>query len=95
MIHIMAHVQVEDVNRFWEMFNTRGAELRRKFGSIGAQVYKDTDRPGEVRILFRWESRDAFNRFLNDGEVKETMRAAGTKGQPFFAYLEHLGNIPA
>jgi len=48
----------------------------------------------EVVVLFDWESRDAFQAFLSDPKVKETMKSSGTMAPPEFTYLEKVANFP-
>ena len=43
---LLATTQVEDVDRFMEVFSTDGAEKRKKHGSKGAVVFRD---PSEER----------------------------------------------
>ena len=45
---LLATTQVEDVDRFMEVFSTSAAEKRKKHGSKGAVVFRDPsgERPG-------------------------------------------------
>src|SRR3954451_4347705 len=38
---ILATTKVEDFDRFWSIFSTKGAEKRKAHGSKGAEVYRD------------------------------------------------------
>ena len=50
---------------------------------------------GKVVVLFEWESREAFEGFSNDPQVRETMRSSGTLGPPEFTFLEKVGEFPS
>lgn len=47
-----------------------------------------------MRLLFEWESRKAFEGFLNDADVTETMNLSGTLGQPEFVFLDKIVERP-
>jgi quinol monooxygenase YgiN len=87
MGHTLGQARVEDFDRFWEVFRTRGAELRKRYGSNGARVFQHADDPNSVTIVFDWE-QDQVEAFLADPESKEVMGAAGLQGPPAFTFLE-------
>jgi heme-degrading monooxygenase HmoA len=98
MIAILARAAVEGLPKFIGMFGTRGADMRRKHGGLGSTVFRDLDQENRVTILLEWESREAFEGFLNDPAVKETMQSAqsaGTVGRPEFTFLEEVGAFPS
>ncbi len=95
MVHILAEVSVEDLPKFMGVFSTRGAEMRRKHGSHRAQIFKVEEESNQVVVLFEWESREAFEGFLEDPTVRETMQSSGTRGRPKFTFLEKVGELTA
>lgn len=94
MITVMGRVKIEELSTFLGMFATRGATMRRYHGSEDAQVFKVSEAENEVIVLFTWRSREAFEGFLADPQVKATMAASGTLGRPEFTYLEPLARFP-
>ncbi len=95
MVHILAEVSIEDLPKFMGVFSTRGAEMRKKHGSHQAQIFKVQEESNQVIVLFEWESREAFEGFLEDPTVRETMQSSGTRGRPEFAFLEKVGELTA
>lgn len=105
MIHVLGRVTVKDVPHFISIFATRGAEVRRYHGSSEAQLFRVIGQPQEgahqpddmqhVVVLFAWESREAFQGFLDDPNVRETMKVAGITEPPEFTILEEVGLFPA
>jgi heme-degrading monooxygenase HmoA len=77
MIQILARVKIEDLAKFVSVFATRGAALRREFGSRAARLYKVSEQADQVVVLFDWESRADFERFFADQTVKDTMKSGG------------------
>lgn len=95
MIHVMVRVQVEDFERFWEGFQTRGFPLRQSHGSHGVQVLCHTDDPQRVTLLFQWESRERLQGFLDDPIVQESMKKGGAMGPPEVTVLDKVGELLA
>lgn len=87
---VLAKVRVGDFARFWSVFSSEGAEHRRKFGSKGSRVLRNTDDPSEVWVLFDWTKED-FQGFLSDPKSGELMMAAGLQGPPEPVFLEPAG----
>jgi heme-degrading monooxygenase HmoA len=94
MIQVLGDVTIEDVPTFLGVFATRGAELRREHGSRRSQVFAVAGETNRVLVLFEWESREAFERFLTDPAVKATMQSSGTVGRPAFTFLHRVGEFP-
>ena len=94
MIHIWATVEISDLEKFIGVFATAGARARRKHGSRRSRGFTVPGHPNQVRVLFEWESRDAFEGFLNDPEVRATMQSSGTVGRPDFLILDALADLP-
>ena len=87
---ILARVKIGDFDQFWSVFTTRGAEQRRKFGSTGAKVLRNQEKPDEVLVLFDW-TMEGFERFLADPQSREIMAAAGLQGPPEATAVEPVG----
>ena len=78
---LLATTQVEDFDRFTEIFSTKGAEKRRQHGSKGALVFRDPNEDDRVWVIFDWDA-EGFQRFASDPEVPAIMQEAGHKGRP-------------
>jgi hypothetical protein len=83
---ILATTQVEDVDRFLEVFSTKGAEKRKQHGSKGSTVFRDPSEADRVWVLFDWDA-DGWKNFVSDPEVPAILQAAGHKGKPEAAGL--------
>lgn len=94
MIHILAKVSIEDLPKFIGIFSTQGAQMRRKHGSRKSQLFTVPEQSNQVMVLFEWDSKEAFEGFLSDPLVKETMQSSGTVGRPEFTILEKLAEFP-
>ena len=78
---LLATTQVEDFDRFLEIFSTKGAEKRKQHGSKGALIYRDPSEEDRVWVLFEWDEH-GWQSFVSDPEVPAIMKEAGHKGKP-------------
>ena len=80
----LATTTVEDVDRFLEVFSTKGAEKRAAHGSKGANVFRDPTEENRVWVLFDWDEAGWAN-FVSDPEVLPIIREAGHLDKPVAA----------
>ena len=83
---LLATTQVEDVDRFLEVFSTTGLEKRKQHGSKGAVVFRDPSEDDRVWVVFDWDEQ-GWQSFVSDPEVPPIMKEAGHKGPPQAAQL--------
>ena len=83
---LLATTRVEDVDRFLEVFSTKGAEKRRQHGSKGSTVFRDPAEDDRVWAIFDWD-QEGWMSFVSDPEVPAILQAAGHKGAPQAAEL--------
>lgn len=78
---ILLTTEVEDFDRFLEIFSTKGAEKRKEHGSKGSTVYRDPNQDDRVWVVFDWDA-DGFQSFASDPATPGIMQEAGHKGKP-------------
>jgi hypothetical protein len=78
---ILLTTQVEDFDRFSEIFSTKGAEKRKQYGSKGSTVYRDPSEEDRVWVIFDWDI-EGFQNFAADPDTPGIMQEAGHKGRP-------------
>jgi hypothetical protein len=83
---ILATTKVEDVDRFVEIFSTKGAEKRQQHGSKGSTVFRDPTEENRVWALFDWDV-DGWQTFVSDPDVPPILQEAGHIGKPQAAEL--------
>jgi heme-degrading monooxygenase HmoA len=94
MAHALGRVRIGDFDQFVETFTGRGKDKRTELGSRGATVFRSTEDPNELFIVFDWDRED-IERFLADAEAQEIMREAGLQGPPEFTFIEHHAEFEA
>ena len=83
---ILSTVRVEDFDRFWNTFSTKGAEKRKQHGSKGSQVFRDPNDDNRVWVLFDWDE-EGYKNLLSDPEMPAIFQEAGLEGRPQTAEL--------
>ena len=78
---LLATTQVEDFDRFIEVFSTKGADKRKQHGSNGVLVFRDPSEEDRVWAVFDWDL-EGWQSFVSDPEVPPIIREAGHKGKP-------------
>jgi hypothetical protein len=83
---ILATTKVEDVDRFLEVFSTKGAEKRRQHASMGSTVFRDPNEEGRLWAIFDWDL-EGWQSFASDPEVPPILQEAGHLAKPQVAEL--------
>ena len=83
---LLATTQVEDLDRFMDIFSAQGAEKRKQHGSKGAAVFRDPVETDRVWVIFDWDEQ-GFKNFVSDPEVPAILKEAGHVGKPQAALL--------
>ena len=81
---ILATTQVEDIERFLDIFSTKGADKRAEHGSKGANVFRDPTEENRIWALFDWDET-GWQNFVTDPEVLPIIKEAGHLDKPVAA----------
>ncbi len=83
---ILSTVKVEDFDRFWNTFSTKGAEKRKQHGSKGAHVFRDPTDADRIWVVFDWDG-EGYKNLLCDPDMPAIFQEAGLQGKPETAEL--------
>ncbi len=83
---VLSTVKVEDFDRFWEVFSTKGAEKRKQHGSKGSRVFRDPNEDGRLWVIFDMDEA-GYQALLSDPEMPAIFQEAGLLGRPEGAEL--------
>ncbi len=89
---LLATTKVENLERFIDVFSTKGAEKRAAHGSKGATVFRDPSEDNRVWVLFDWDEAGWAN-FVSDPTVLPVIKEAGHLDKPVAA--EFVGTYEA
>ena len=83
---VLSTVKIEDFDRFWNTFSTKGAEKRKQHGSKGSRVFRDPNDESRVWVLFDWDE-EGYKKLMSDPEMPDIFQEAGLQGPPQAAEL--------
>ena len=78
---ILSTVKVEDFDRFWNTFSTKGAEKRKEHGGRGARVFRDPNEDDRVWVVFDMDEGD-YKELMSDPDMPAIFQDAGLQGRP-------------
>jgi hypothetical protein len=81
---ILTTAKVEDFDRFWQTFSTKGAEKRKQHGSKGAHVFRDPSDEHRIWVVFDWDE-EGYGNLVSDPEMATIFQEAGLQGRPELA----------
>ena len=90
MTYVLTIQKVEDYDKWKQVFDEHG-KVRKKKGSKGAMIYRDSNDPKQLVIIIEWENLETAKNFSLSEDLKTTMKKAGVKGLPELHYLEEIG----
>ncbi len=88
---IVRHV-VEDYETWKPHYDAHGS-VRKKFGCTGEQLFRTTENPDDLFLLFEWDTVENARKFVQTSDVKEVMAKSGVVGIPEIHYLEKIESI--
>jgi hypothetical protein len=77
---ILVTTTVENVDRFLDVFGTKGVEKRAPLGSKGAIVFRDPTEENRVWGLLDWDEA-GWAKFVSDPELPPILKTAGILGK--------------
>lgn len=78
---MLATTLVEDVDRFVDVYSTKGAEKRKEHGCKGSLLFRDPTEQDRVWAVFDWDEA-GWASFVSDPEVLPILKEAGHRDKP-------------
>ena len=75
---VLATAKIEDFDRFWNTFSTKGAEKRKQHGCKGAHVFRDPNESDRVWAIFDWDEA-GWQSFTLDPRSRRSFRKPGLR----------------
>ena len=93
MAYVVIKHKVEDYSRWKPVFDEHGM-TREKAGCKGVQLFRSSDEPNNIFILFEWDRKENAMRFIESEDLKKRMQQAGVIGKPETYILEKIEDFP-
>ncbi len=95
MVYVLVQFHLSEFEKFWSLFTSNGKEIRKEYGSRFAQVFRNSNAPNEVSVLFEWESEEKVRQFMADDRVKANIRAGTILAAPQVTFLQEVAKLEA
>jgi hypothetical protein len=89
---ILSTVKIEDFERFWNTFSTKGAEKRKQHGSRGSYVFRDPNDANQIWVLLDVDE-EGYKNLMSDPEMPALFQDAGLEGRPRMAELARQDDV--
>lgn len=80
--------------RSWKAAFDKHATFRKNHGCKGGKLYRSSQDPSEVVIVFEWDDLKKAKAFTQSDDLRERMTNAGVIGAPEFSFLEESESFP-
>jgi hypothetical protein len=78
---VLSTAKIEDFDRFWSTFSTKGAEKRKQHGSKGSHVFRDPNDDRRIWVVFDWDE-EGFTNFVSDPDMAAILAEGGDQDRP-------------
>ncbi|WP_232688348.1 antibiotic biosynthesis monooxygenase [Halobacterium zhouii] len=85
----MGKTHVADFDAWRENFDQNDS-LRTEHGQRGYQIFRSSDDPEDVVVLFEWDDRENARKLFESDEMRGRLADAGVEGQPELSYFEQV-----
>jgi heme-degrading monooxygenase HmoA len=89
MPYMLVRHKIEDYAK-WKPVYDRHAATRKASGSKGAHLFRSSDTPNEIIILFEWDDLSKARKFALSEDLIKTMQIAGVIDKPDIFFLEEI-----
>jgi len=72
----------------WRKVFDESATLRKSYGELSSQLYREAGNPNKVTVLNTWDSLANARKFTSSPELRAAMERAGVDGPPDVTFLE-------
>ena len=78
MIYVIGDLKVENYDKWKPVFNERST-ARKENGGYEARLFRNSDDPHDVEILFKWDNKENAKKYMESESVQKTLKNAGAK----------------
>jgi hypothetical protein len=92
MAYMIVKHKVKDYNRWKPAFDAH-ATVRANGGSKGGRLFKSSDNPNELTIIWKWDTIENARKFASSPDLEKVMREAGVIGKPEIYFMEEVEKV--
>ncbi|WMW26105.1 hypothetical protein RE474_05115 [Methanolobus sediminis] len=92
MVYVLIRHVVEDFSKWKPGFDEHGS-TRKKSGSKGGMLFRTSDDPNSLAILFEWDTIENARKFTESAELKQKMEEVGVISKPEIIFLDKIEDV--
>lgn len=78
MIYVLGKLKLESYDKYKPFFDKRSA-AREESGSKEAHLFRNSDNPNEVLILFKWDNKENAKKYMESDDLRKYLQNAGAE----------------
>ncbi len=78
MVYVLTKLKVENYET-WKTFFDKRSDTREESGAKEAHLFRNSDDPNEVLILFIWDTKENARKYMESETVREYLKNAGAE----------------
>ena len=78
MVYVLAKLKVENYNT-WKIFFDKRSDTREESGAKEAHLFRNSDDPNEVLILFIWDTKEKAYKYMESENLRKYLENAGAE----------------
>ena len=90
---LLVRHKVKDYAKWRPIFEAHGV-ARKKSGSKGGRVFRNSADPNETVVLIEFEDLERLRQFAGSADLHDTMVRAGVSDKPDVYFLDEAGTVP-
>ncbi|MCJ7444527.1 MAG: hypothetical protein MUO26_08365 [Methanotrichaceae archaeon] len=79
----------------WKTVYDQHVATRKASGSKGAHLFRSSDNPNEIMILFEWDELGNARKFSQSEDLIKRLQMAGVIDKPDIYFLDKVEQTPA
>ena len=93
MPYLLVRHKVADYTT-WKPFFDEGGAARQAGGCKGSWLFRNTNDPNELVILFQWDDLEHARQFIQSEDLRQGMQQAGVTDLLDVSFLEAVEHAP-
>ena len=78
MVYVLAKLKVENYET-WKTFFDKRSDTRKESGAKEAHLFRNSDDPNEVLILFIWDTKENARKYMESENLRKYLKNAGSE----------------
>ena len=78
MVYVLGKLNVENYET-WKTFFDKRSDTRKESGSKEAHLFRNSDDPNEVLILFIWDTKENARKYMDSENLRKYLKNAGSE----------------